>query len=575
MLGTTFEERLADIEAALKISPPLPEKPGGPDNWVERHGVKRAGGRGLPPYIDRIARSLFHKNKARFPTVGSAVKTAVSRVKNWCATSTDASVKAKACNAVRQWAQMRAKASASRATKSEFAELLGEAATKAVGTVDDYDMAFIEFLGMEIPDDFEVPDKLDDETEQEIMDLAHGFNVVVDGPGSEGVAAASSEGTAVSSGETPGEDASPELTGPIVQKSAYRQVAYAPVLVPGEPDVDGDVVTAEKIQEVAWDFMANHRYMDEQHRLDGQVATPVESYILREEMAVEIAGKSETLPEGTWIIGAHLPNEADWSRVMSGELEGLSITAVRKGDFEAAKAKAQAAATKSAQESVEPAHASPLTRVTIRELGEDWIGPAVSVVKGPAVPKAKWFAFKSKEEPKRESLWERIVGVVKSDKESDTTGEVLDVQITQEELNKLIEAEAEKKVTELLDALEDEEDGDEDEDEDDEDGITFSSQEELDAYIREQAEAAIVEAVDEADEDDDDEDDADEGDRVEALEGELAAVKSALTKLSSKGKSDKSRQIAGNEGEGERTGAFNMNDYLGRDAMGNYVGAKK
>lgn len=95
-------------------APPLPEKPGSNDNWVDRAG-------GLPRYIDRIARHLHHDKGM---PVGRAIAIAVNVVKKMCASgdlnfkgrqSANAGSRAEACAAVAQWEKMKAKTHAQEA----------------------------------------------------------------------------------------------------------------------------------------------------------------------------------------------------------------------------------------------------------------------------------------------------------------------------------------------------------------------------------------------------------------------------------------------------------------------------
>lgn len=121
-------------------APPLPEKPGNRDNWVDKAG-------GLPPYIDRIARHVFEKNSGR--GVGFAVASAVNRVKAWCKGSNtssrgntvsqnvSAATKAKACAAVAEWMAKRAKSKGKTLTEAGLlAAGEGELAPGLVAVVD-------------------------------------------------------------------------------------------------------------------------------------------------------------------------------------------------------------------------------------------------------------------------------------------------------------------------------------------------------------------------------------------------------------------------------------------------------
>jgi hypothetical protein len=171
-----------------------------------------------------------------------------------------------------------------------------------------------------------------------------------------------------------------ELTGPIIFKAAKKQIAYAPVLVPGEPDSDGEVLTAEKIEEVSHNWMAEYRNIDLQHTLNNIDAIPVESYITPQEMSVKIDGEDVVIPQGSWILAAKFRDPAIWAGVMKGELGGFSVMGVRRAAIKEAATKSESVAFK---------------RTLLEDLGEDWVATHVSVVDSPAVPKAKWFALKS------------------------------------------------------------------------------------------------------------------------------------------------------------------------------------
>jgi hypothetical protein len=176
-----------------------------------------------------------------------------------------------------------------------------------------------------------------------------------------------------------------ELSGPIVYKSADEQrIAYAAVLVPGEPDSDGEVLTAEKIEEAAHGWMESYRNVDLMHTLNN-TGVPVESYILPEAMKVAAYGNDIELPAGTWILASKLSEEA-WVGVKDGTLTGYSVMGIKKAHLESA--------TKSAEGAIDVAA---FKRTLLQDLGPDWVAAFVSVVDHPAVPKAKFFALKSQE----------------------------------------------------------------------------------------------------------------------------------------------------------------------------------
>lgn len=184
-----------------------------------------------------------------------------------------------------------------------------------------------------------------------------------------------------------------ELTGPIVMKNASKRIAYAAVLVPGEPDSDGEIVTKEKIEQAAHEWMQSYRNVDLQHTLNN-VAVPVESYVLPMDMEVDMHGVKTILPAGTWVLASKVLDEATWDMVEKGELTGYSVMGIRRTTLETASKSAEVA----------------LKKTLLRDLGEDWIAAAVSIVDEPAVPKAKFFALKSKEAPaeKPKSWYQKV-----------------------------------------------------------------------------------------------------------------------------------------------------------------------
>jgi len=149
------------------------------------------------------------------------------------------------------------------------------------------------------------------------------------------------------------------------------KLVYSAVAIPGEPDYDGEILTESEIQYAAHKFMSDYRIIDPEHvcALTNEcinVGTPVESTILREPITVKSIheGKDMNLPKGTWILGIEVTDDREWERIVTGEATGLSLTAART---------------------------TVKSRVLIRDLGKNWEAKTVSIVKDPAVPKAKFF----------------------------------------------------------------------------------------------------------------------------------------------------------------------------------------
>ena len=176
-----------------------------------------------------------------------------------------------------------------------------------------------------------------------------------------------------------------ELTGPIVRKDTAKRIAYAAVLVPGEPDTDypaGEKILArDEVERVAHEWLATYRNVDIQHTLNN-VAVPVESYILPMEMTVSHYDRVFTLPAGTWILASKILNDEVWEGIVTGKLTGYSVMGISRDELN----RSDGSVPKSAS----------MKRTLLRDLGEGWIAAFVSIVDEPAVPKAKFFALKAR-----------------------------------------------------------------------------------------------------------------------------------------------------------------------------------
>lgn len=202
----------------------------------------------------------------------------------------------------------------------------------------------------------------------------------------------------------------------IVSKNAEERKVLAPVLIPNEPDSDGDIVTPEKIQQVHDIFNLNYRNIDVQHSLQniGEIYT---SYLLEQETTYDMTG--ETYPAGTWMMGVHVTNDQAWDLVKKGVLTGFSIMAVNPV--------IQENATKAEGDE---------QRTTLADLGTDWIVNAVSIVDQPAVQRSKWVAIKTA----ANKILDLFSLKSEAEKANDTTNtQEVTLPVTQEELTALIQ----------------------------------------------------------------------------------------------------------------------------------------
>ena len=197
-----------------------------------------------------------------------------------------------------------------------------------------------------------------------------------------------------------------ELTAPIVLKDEEKRIVTGPVLVPGEKDADGDIVTKGQIENAAYKYLADYRIIDVSHQLNKK-AYPVESWLTRKSQTMKAVTNGEEfgIPEGTWMMSAKVEEDEDWMAVKNGELTGFSIMAIR-GDASLKSKEDVRAAAKGGELSLKD-----IKEVTLAELGENFVVPIVSLAPQPKVPKSKYVAIKS--EPEEPEEPDETVGFLK------------------------------------------------------------------------------------------------------------------------------------------------------------------
>lgn len=267
------------------------------------------------------------------------------------------------------------------------------------------------------------------------------------------------------------------------------KLVYSAVAIPGEPDYDGEILTESEIQYAAHKFMSDYRIIDPEHvcaltKECINVGTPVESTILKRPMTVKSihGGNDMTLPKGSWILGIEITDPKEWNRIVTGEATGLSLTAGRT---------------------------TLKSRVLIRDLGKNWEVRTVSIVKDPAVPKAKFFQIGSgmmNDEATKSRLqvfFDKIEEAVKNFKQEETSAEpiheeeTVDVEPAEVEAVKSEEETTEEETEEELVAEPEEEASEEPQQEEDvveteepvEDAVKFVTAEELQSTKEEILEA--------------------------------------------------------------------------------------
>ncbi len=96
--------------------------------------------------------------------------------------------------------------------------------------------------------------------------------------------------------ERPGDGKPDEKEG---EEGEEKRIAYAPTMVPGIVDKQGDVIPGHVIEASAHDFMKDERGIDAITISSTAKGQPVESWICKEERSFELpSGESKTYPKG-------------------------------------------------------------------------------------------------------------------------------------------------------------------------------------------------------------------------------------------------------------------------------------
>lgn len=215
------------------------------------------------------------------------------------------------------------------------------------------------------------------------------------------------------------EDLEGTVSGPVVTKNAAKKLVTTVNLVPGESDGEDPPIPADKVEEVAHEWMRDWQLVDYEHGMalgtdEEPAAIPVASWITEsDEQQTAIDGTELSLPKGTWKMTCKVRDDL-WPKVESGEIAGASIMGCSRKEAEE-----MMASTKSA-EAFGVELRKNVKRVPLSKLG-DWFCPVVSLLKQGQVPQAKIVAMKTKqqEEPQEKDeqknngtgWWRRLLGV--------------------------------------------------------------------------------------------------------------------------------------------------------------------
>lgn len=98
-----------------------------------------------------------------------------------------------------------------------------------------------------------------------------------------------------------------------------KQIVYGAVYVPYEVDTQGDWMTPEEIEKMAYRFMESLRLykIDTQHDEVENGCYVVESFIARE--------GDPDFEAGSWVVATKITDEDIWQAILDGDITGYSM----------------------------------------------------------------------------------------------------------------------------------------------------------------------------------------------------------------------------------------------------------
>ena len=112
-----------------------------------------------------------------------------------------------------------------------------------------------------------------------------------------------------------------EIYAPIFKRDAERRLVYSVIAESGMVDAQGDVMSAQTIEDMAHNFMMRFRRFDERHNWKQVEALPVESWVFKEDVTLF----GQLIKAVSWVIGAKVFDDGIWQKVESGLYKGFSI----------------------------------------------------------------------------------------------------------------------------------------------------------------------------------------------------------------------------------------------------------
>lgn len=107
---------------------------------------------------------------------------------------------------------------------------------------------------------------------------------------------------------------------PISKVDSGKHIIKGVVYKPNEKDTQGDWMTAEEIEKMAYLFMkrSSMNSVDTHHDYNYVHAFVCESYLARE-------NDPDGYPEGSWVVCIKVEDDSIWEQIEKGDIAGLSM----------------------------------------------------------------------------------------------------------------------------------------------------------------------------------------------------------------------------------------------------------
>ncbi len=112
----------------------------------------------------------------------------------------------------------------------------------------------------------------------------------------------------------------------ILKIDKQKRIVFGPVLIPNVPDLQGDIITEEDIENAAHRYMIESRVTGFRHETELDAAI-VESFIVKSDswFGNKSGSDGEYIPKGAWLVGMKIFNEQVWQGVLEGKYNSFSI----------------------------------------------------------------------------------------------------------------------------------------------------------------------------------------------------------------------------------------------------------